>query len=227
MTEKEIFNRIYPSVVTVAGDWRKMVAEVKELGLKEISLFVTGVEYAERQEIYAALKKTSVKKIPHVHLRNDTKEEEIDFLVKNFKSHVFTLHYAFINDFVNSKHKNQIFVENNNYGHGIEDINELKKLGGLCVDLSHLVLSETIEPQNYSDTMTAVDQYLVGCNHISDQVGDRKNLHYVKNLSDLDYLKSIPQKCFSQYINLELGNPIKEQLELKKYIAKILAKAWR
>jgi len=227
MTETEILKRIYPSVVTLQTDWKKMIQEVVESRLDEISLFLTGVERAERQEIYAALKQTSLKKIPHVHLRNDMKEDEIDFLVKNFDSCVFTLHYAYIDDFVNSKYKKQIFIENNVKGCGIENYDELKKLGGLCVDLSHLAYSEKIEPDNYLSTLAAAEQYLVGCNHISDQVGDKMNVHYIHNLSDLDYLKNIPQKCFSQYINFEVGNPIKEQLEFKKYVAKILANAWK
>ena len=227
MTEREILKIIYPSVVTWDTDWRQSVQEVRDLNLEEISLFLTGVKFDERQEVYAALKKTAVKKIPHVHLRNDMKEAEIEYVVKNFNSAAFTLHYALIDDFVDSKYRQNIFIKNNTEGHGIKNYDRLKNFGGLCIDLSHLVYSEKIEPENYARTIQEVDNYRVGCNHISDQISDKMNIHYVHNLSDLDYLKNIPKKCFSQYLCFEVGNPIKEQLEFKKYVAKILATVWQ
>ena len=93
MTEAEISKRIYPSVVTFIGDWRKMVKDVSRLQLREISLFLTGVGFRQRQQIYRELEKIKITSIPHVHARHDMKAEEFDYLVSRYKTKVFTIHY--------------------------------------------------------------------------------------------------------------------------------------
>lgn len=227
MNEKKILARLYPSVVTVRGDWKKMVNEVKDLKLKTISLFLTGAKYQERLEIYSALEKTAVKNIPHVHLRHDAKEAEIDYLVKRYHAKAFTIHYPAIKNFIKSKYKKQIFIENNwqTYSHDI--FPKIKDFGGLCIDLSHLTIWEETKPGNLPTTRYAVEKYKVGCNHISAIKANGTCEHYLKNLSEVDYLTEIRPKYFSQYLNLELGNTIKEQIIIIKYIAKILAKTWK
>jgi len=42
------------------------------------------------------------------------------------------------------------------------------------------------------------------------------------NLKNFDYLKTLPKFVFGECITLEMFNPIKEQLEFKKYIAQLL-----
>ncbi|OGY45911.1 MAG: hypothetical protein A3J65_02045 [Candidatus Buchananbacteria bacterium RIFCSPHIGHO2_02_FULL_45_11b] len=227
MTEIEILKRIYPSAVTFAGDWQKQMAEVKNLKLKEISLFLTCANFSERQEIYQALKKTSVKSLPHVHLRHDMKEPELDFLVKNYKTKAFTLHYQCFNLLKNSKHKKKIFIEINDGRQGIKDVNLLKKVGGVCLDLSHLEQFRWHNPKYHKKAILAADKFKIGCNHLSAVRPGGKSRHLAGKISELDYVKNIPRKYFSQYINLELGNSIKQQLKFKKYVAKLLFRAWK
>ncbi|MFA6254767.1 MAG: hypothetical protein WC675_01885 [Patescibacteria group bacterium] len=228
MTEAEILKRIYPSVVTYAGDWRKMMAEVRNLGLKEISLFLTAAGYLERKEIYQSLSQTKVKKIYHVHLRQDMRESEINFFVNQYGTKVFTTHYQyFLKYFKNSKHRAKIFIENNNGKARIKNFKIFENAGGVCIDLSHLEYFRRRCPKDYKLSQQLATQYKVGCNHLSAVLPNGLSWHAVKKLSDLDYVKNIPQFYFSSYINLELVNSIAQQLRFKKYLAKILAQAWK
>lgn len=227
MTEKEIFKRIYVSVTTYRADWRKIVKDVRRLKISEISLFLTAVSSRERQYIYQALKNTSVKVIPHVHLKDDMKEWELDFLVSHFKTKVFSCHFQYFEKFFkNSKYKRKIFIENNNRQARIKNLEPFKLAGGICIDLAHLVEFQEYSLKDYRLTCQAVKDYKVGCNHLSAVLSDGQSWHYVKKLSELDYVLKIPKQFFSKYINLEVGNPIAEQFRFRDYLAKILAKKW-
>jgi len=181
MTEKEILKRIYPSVVTFGGDWRKMIADVKNLKLEEISLFLTVSNQRIRKEIFTALKKTSVKNIYHVHLRDDMLESEIDYLVKNFNTKTFTIHFQYIKLFENSKYSKRIFIENNSGPHRIKNIKDISKVGGLCIDLSHYTDLKNRNPDIHQDTIKARKIYKVGCNHLSAVLPNGRSIHHVKN----------------------------------------------
>lgn len=226
MIEQEILKRIYPSVVTFASDWRKQVKDIKRLRLKEISLFLTAVGTRERQQIYQALEKTSVQRIPHVHARHDMLEEELDFLVARYKTKVFTIHCGYYKFFKNSKYKKKFFIENNMGQTRIKNLNDLKKGGGICIDLSHLEHFRTRSLRDYKMAQVAAKKYKIGCNHLSAVKPNGLSWHHARNTTELDYIRSIPKHYFSRYINLELSNSIPEQLKFKKYIAKLLAKQW-
>lgn len=226
MTKKEILDRIYPSVVTFMGDWQKMLADTQKLKLKKISLFLTGATPKERKEIFKKLLETNIQEIPHVHARHDMKEEEYDFLVEHYKTKAFTLHYQYLSNVKNSKHKKKIFVENNCGAHGVKNIKALSQVGGTCIDLSHLAEFKIHRQKEYQVAVDMVENYKVGCNHLSAVKKDGMSWHKVSNISELDYVAEIPKKYFSKYINLELANSIEEQLKFKKYIADKLYKTW-
>lgn len=227
MTEQDILKRIYPSIVTFASDWRKQAAEVKKLELKEISLFLTDTDFGERRQIYQALEKTKVKKIPHIHLRHGMKESELDYLAGRYQTEVFVIHFQYFKDFKNSKHKKRLFIESNRGPGLIKSLKPFAEIGGICLDLSHLAMFEKTNPEAFKMAVLTAKKYPVGGNHLSAIKPDGKSWHYADKVSDLDYVKNIPRKYFSRCINLELGNSIKEQLEFKKYVAKILARAWK
>ena len=226
MTESEILKRIFVSVTTYEGDWQKQVGEVKKLKLTEIGLFLTDAQKLERKKIYKALEQTSVKYIPHVHIRHDMSEAELDYLVNNYKSKVFTIHYQYIDSFKNSKYKKQIFVENNWRHSRIKRISRLLKVGGACIDLSHYEQFRLTDPKYLKMSQTAAKNFKVGCNHLSAVLKNGESWHKAKNFDELRYVADIPKKYFSKYICLELTNPISEQLKYKKQIAKLLAKTW-
>ena len=227
MTEKEILKRIYVSVTTYYSQWEKQIKEIKKLKIKEISLFLTCATITQRRKIYQALEKTSVKKIPHVHIRHDMTEEELDYLVKKFKSKVFTIHYQYINNFKNSKYKKQIFVEVNYHKSQIKNLKNLSKVGGVCIDLAHLREFEIRKSKHFETSKQAIKLYKLGCNHLSAVISSCKSWHDAKNFEELKYVENIPKKYFSKYICIELVNSISQQLKYKKQIAKLLVKAWQ
>lgn len=228
MTKAQIRSRIYPSIVTFKGDWRQMIKDATRLKLKTMSLFLTGVNARERQKVYQALAVSSIKAFPHVHARNDMKEAELDLLVRRYKTKAFTIHYRYLKYFKNSKHIKKIFVENNNGPDRIYALEPLKKVGGLCIDLSHHAEFKRHEPKEYRLAVQGVEEYRyrVGCNHVSAMHKNGFTWHYAKDKKEFDYLVGIPKQYFSSYINLEVGNPIPEQLKFCDYIATLLVKQW-
>jgi len=227
MTEKEILKKIYPSITTCNVDWKKQIKEMGKLKIKDFSLFLTCTNTIERQKLYKELAKIKVNQIPHVHIRHDFQEKELDYLVERYNSKAFTIHYPSVKHFQNFKYKKQIFVENNWQTYSDKLFPEIKKFGGMCIDLSHLMIWENIKPGNLPTTRYAVEKYKVGCNHISAIKSNGVCEHYLAKLSEVDYLAELSKKYFSEYLNIELGNPIKQQLVIKKYIAKLLAKTWK
>ncbi|MBU1164099.1 hypothetical protein KKA15_00880 [Patescibacteria group bacterium] len=227
MKESDILKIIYPSVVTWLGDWEKSIADVKRLKLKEISLFLTGAKINERKRIYQALENTLVNSIPHVHIRQEESEDELDYFVKNYKTKAFTLHYQYIDFFKNSKHKKKIYIENNWKKHKIEKLSKLNQVGGVCIDLSHHEQFRLTEKECYVMSQKSAENFKIGCNHLSAVRKDGESWHEAKNLDELKYVINIPKKYFSKYICLELVNPISQQIKFKKEIAKLLSKAWQ
>ena len=132
--------KILPGLTTITpGEWKNKVKEIDELGLKEIALFPTCLEYKQRQELYGMLEKTGLEKIPHVYLREeDMDSPELDYLVARFKTQVFNLHpRKEVIDFIkqNKKYKDRIYVENQVMDNDFVEV--LNNCGGICLDLSH------------------------------------------------------------------------------------------
>lgn len=225
--------KILPTITTIF-DWRNKVKEVKELGLKEVSVFLTCVNPEERRELYLSLKDTKIKKIPFVHIRSDMKKEEMDYLIKNYHTKAFNIHtkreYPYPRDY--KEYKNMIYIENT---YEPFDEKELQEFAGICLDTGHLENSRIFKRDLYNINIKAIERRECGCNHI----GPAKNFsffkkrevkyaksghpHFMKNLSELDYLKKYPQKYFGKFLALEMENTIKEQLKVKDYISKILS----
>ncbi len=73
---------VIPSVTTItrsASSWRDKIAEIEPLGLRAVGLFLTGVNAAERRELYRELELTHVRhlfRIPFVHAVSDMSEDE-------------------------------------------------------------------------------------------------------------------------------------------------------
>lgn len=227
---KEI--KILPSVTTTRGsDWREKIKEVREIGIEEIAIFLTCLDYGERNELYKLVEKAGVENIPLVHLRNDMKIEELDFLFNNYGTKVFCTHtekeHLFIND--HSKYAGKIFIENSYYP--LEE-KELNNFGGICLDLSHLENDRIFNKEIFEHDLKIMEKIPIGCNHISvvdegvshiDELGKpRCAYHQLKDFSKLDYLKKYPSRYFSNFIAIELENSIKDQLKAKDYITNLI-----
>lgn len=232
MQKKILFKeRIFPTITTIGKNWPEKIKEVKKLGLEEVCFFPTCLKERERKKAYKLIAETKIKKIPLVHVREDMRPEELDFLVRNYKTQAFAKHgqseYPFIYDY--SKHRNIIYIEN---VYDLFNKKELDYFGGICLDFSHLENDRILNKEKFKSIVKIIKKYPIGCNHISvvkkNARWDKKENslrycgHCFENLSEFDYLKKYPKNYFSNLIAIKLENSIKEQLAVKEYIAKIL-----
>lgn len=229
---------ILPGLTTTpASDWKGKIAEIEKFGLKEIALFPTWLKIDERKELYEMLEKTSLEKIPHIHLRDDTEEWEFEYYEKRWKSFLFNIH---INEETEKlihypKYKDKIFIETTDH---IDDffVESLDHCGGLCLDISHWE-DKTYNSnfQGYEKIPELIRKYGVGCSHISVMseriyefvhyiTGQRipySSFHYLENMSQLDYVKKYVG-YLPEYVSIELENSFEEQLKAKEYLEKII-----
>ncbi|MDZ7611646.1 MAG: hypothetical protein U5L10_02690 [Candidatus Moranbacteria bacterium] len=220
---------------TTGSDVDQKIEEIEKLGIKEAALFLTGKDFEERRKIYNKLKNSSLEKAPHVHIRNDFQEEELEYLEKRFKVAAYNIHdrnsrfpfYDCAKEFKN--HASKIYIENTET---VPEDGELEELGGLCVDFSHWEDAALLGWKKYLKQMrNKAKKYKIGCSHVSG-VGADKNLdedlmeyhskHYFDNLREFDYLKNYLH-YLPELISLELENSFKEQLEVKKHVEKTIA----
>ena len=119
-----------------------------------------------------------------------------------------------------------IFIEN--VYHPLDE-KEIKKFGGICLDIAHLENDRFQEPEKFEHNLKLLEKYPISCNHIScftkslrrDERGYlRYDTHLMRNLSQLDYLKNYPPKYFSSIVAIELENTIEKQLEVRDYLIK-------
>jgi hypothetical protein len=223
--------RIFPTITTISKNWPEKIKEVGKLGLEEVCFFPTCLNEKDRKKAYDLLKKTSVKEIPVVHIKEEMKPAELNYLVENYNTEAFTLHtpreYPLLYDY--SKYRERLFIENVFH---LFNEKELDYFGGICLDLSHLENERILHKEMFKNVKKMLEKYKIGCNHISavKKTTHRNkrdhnphfDSHYFKNLSEFDYLKKYPKNYFSDMIAIELENNIKEQLLAKKHILKIL-----
>lgn len=223
--------KILPAITTIF-DWRSKLKEIKALNLREIALFLTCVNFKERQEMYSLLKETKVERIPFIHIRSDMVKDEFDYLIKNYKTKIFNIHtkreYPYPKDY--KKYKNMIYIENT---YNPLDEKEFREFAGICLDFGHLESDRLFRQDVYEHNVKLIDKFGCGCNHISpikntpslDRETEKfprdRHPHTLKKLSELDYLKRYPVKYFGKFVALEMENSIKEQLEARDYIIKL------
>ncbi len=233
--------KILPGLTTTRfSNWREKVKEIDEYQIKEIALFPTCLNPAERKELYALLEETKLRSIPHVHAMAEFEEAEMDYLAGRFQVERFNLHPrpdAFRHQ--KSKHWKKVFIENLHHYIAPDERNlfspeafERYSVAGICLDLSHLENERLIFPGNYLKTLEMIEKFKIGCNHISGIAAEPTtenvfgiaiyDIHRVQNRSQLDYLKKMPLKFFSDIVSIELENSFREQLEAKKYIEDII-----
>lgn len=211
------------------SNWREKVQEIDQLGLKKVAIFTTCLNKKQRQEFFDLLEKTKLKEIPFVHLRSDQEPEELDYLIKQWKTKVFNMHsqreFPFKHNYL--KYYQMLYIENT---YTPLSQKELKDFAGICLDLSHQENSKLLHKERYKNNEKALKKFPIGCNHISaikptaqlDLDGKPiYTIHSFEKLSEFDYLKNYPQKYFSNYIAIELENSLKDQLKVIDYILKL------
>lgn len=222
---------------TPGSDWRGKIREIDELGLKEVALFPTFLNQEDRKILYTLLEGSSLENIPHVHLRDDMEEWELDYLVNRYKTRLFNIHpyRDSVDCFRSSKYVKNIYVENLDYI--TEEFNSFVGVySGLCVDFSHWEDSGVIQGErSYNKFKNIVDNSEIGCCHISGvrtypdtikhfnsgQVMKVFSWHNYEKLSDFDYILKYV-KYLPDVISLELENSFKEQILARNYILKMI-----
>jgi len=211
---------------TPGSDWREKTREIDFLGLKEVALFPTFLSIKERRELYALLEGTGLREIPHVHLRDDMEEWEINYFLERWKTQLFNIHQTetLLKQEPIKKRIKQLFVENQ------EQITDdfkktLKESAGLCVDFSHWKVRQDNRRKGYFEFENLFEKYPIGCCHIS-AVRKRWGLfwedaHYMKKISELDYMEEFVQ-YLPKIVSLELENSFVQQLKAKEYLEKMI-----
>ncbi len=225
--------KIFPALTSTDGNIAQKIDEANNLNIEEICLFLTGIGDAkERKKLYGLLEKSSIIKIPFIHLRSDIESWEIGYFLDRFKTEVFCAHspkeYSYIYDW--SDFMSRIYYENTIFGF-VEE--EIKNFAGICIDFIHLDEKNTGLLHNYSRDIEVIKKYPCGCAHIGAMPKSIFSLgrfekdyhlgHLLNDFSDLDYLAKYPKSFFPSIIALELENSLARQLEIRDYLGKFLA----
>jgi len=213
----------YPSITTTPGaDWRKMIEEASELGLKEVCFFPTCLGRRGRTEAMERLLRSGIERIPLVHLRTDMGEEEITWFWDNFGTRHFNIHSPLEHPLEHDwgKYRRNILIET-----GSVAINgETGGWAGVCPDFSHVENYRLLRDRRYGQHLAAIGMYPRGAAHING-IGELRAGHYdrhwVENQGQLDYLRRylgyLPEICA-----LEMENPIREQLRMREYLREMI-----
>jgi len=223
--------KILPSIVTTNGNYFRQLREAEELGVKGLCLFLTGLNEEQRKKFYPKLGKSSLEKIPFVHLRSDMNLDELNFFSERFKTYLFNIHplslFPLENDL--TYYKDNIYIENSD---AVYDDEEIRKFAGICIDFTHLEADRLLENDTYNKNMKAIKKYSCGCGHISAikkvLTLDPKtkkyqyDFHYLSDFSEIDYLEKFV-RFFPPVIAMELENTLENQLKIIDYLSK---KSW-
>ncbi len=218
--------KIYPSITGYENfEWQDKLKEVNDLGLEEVAVFVECFDKKERDQLYKFLLKSCIKKVPFVHLRHDTDKGDIEFFVKNYGTQYFNIHensFDILDQW--EPYWDKLYLEMN-YDSQIPKNTKVRKIGGFCVDLSHFKSAIARGAQEVEYVFERKGKINFACNHLNgfDPI-KKEDKHTITDLKDFDYLTTLPKFVFGSVIAIEVFNPIKEQLEFKKHLDKILRK---
>lgn len=214
---------------TPGSDWKKKIEDIDKFGIERLALFPTFLKPKKRKELYKLLEKTNLKEIPHVHLRdNELEDWEIEYLKNRYKTQVFNIHGkgAANGDF--KGYADSVYIENQYYK---IDEKYLKEYAGMCIDFTHLEIKRLRFPKKYKHYKELIKNYKVGCCHVSAIKGifsvafflrfGKRDWHMLGKLKELDYMKKY-KEFLPRYISIELENDFEKQIEVKRYLEKIL-----
>lgn len=220
----DLRDKIFLTITTHPDfSWQHKIWEVDRLGIREVSVFPTFIKQKERKKLYKALERSKIKHIPHVHIRDDFEKWELEFFYKKYGTRFFNIHEHSFDDLYKWRgYEKYIYLEYN-YDNKISNLVRVKKINGICVDFSHFWASKYRDTDEYDKTIADLNKFKVGCNHLNGySYKFKRDLHYVSNIRQFDYLKNIPRKYFSNVISIEVNNSIVDQLFFKKHLINLL-----
>ena len=204
-------------------DWQSKLEEINQLGIKKAAVFIEWFDKKERPHLYKFLLKSSIKEVPLVHLRHDSDKEDMKFFIKNYKTQYFNIHEEHF-DILDqwAGYEDKLYLEMN-YDDDISKDTKVRNIGDFCIDLSHLKSAIARGSEEATYALLKKGKINFACNHLNgyDPILKRDK-HTITNLKDFDYLTTLPKFIFGNIIAIETSNSIKEQLEFKKYLDKLL-----
>jgi len=200
--------------------------DLRRSDVRRIALFPTMLVKNERLALYRQLESIAGLRVPHVHLRADCGEDEIEYLMERLGTELFNIHpRASCHPFgpLPPRFAHRIFVENVEVP--IEDA-ELEgfdgvKPGGICPDFSHLENARLHGKSIYVETvLSQLQRYPIGCCHVSairqgvpnDWSGEWDH-HEFAVMEDLAYLGAYLRYLPETWASMELENSLGQQLE--------------
>ncbi|MDP3093530.1 MAG: hypothetical protein Q8N16_02090 [bacterium] len=207
----------------VSSDWKAKLDEINEMKISEIAVFLERFNKRERENFYPFLLKSSIKKVPFVHLTADTTKEEIKFFINKFQTRYFNIHESDFDDLDKWKgFWDKLYLELD-YSDQVAKEVKVERIGGFCVDLSHLKASLARGGEEAYYIFLRKNKGKFSCNHLNGySPGLMTDIHTISSLRDFDYLTSLPKYVFGKAIALEVMNSIKEQLKFKEYLSRLL-----
>lgn len=197
--------------------------------IRTIALFPTTLKPEERTQLYGELESIGGLRIPHVHLRSDCTDEEIEWLARTFGTEVFNVHPAASQTAYvpgSSRWLKQIYLEN---ADALPEAEQLETFGGVCPDFSHWEAARRVRDRAYDGFETLVRRFPARCCHISAiREGDpnpwngRTDHHHFTRLSDFDYLPRYKEFFPPDWASLEVENSLAEQREAIGYLNRLL-----
>ena len=204
-------------------DWQSKLDEINHRKINEVAVFLERFDKKERDNFYRFLLKSSVKKIPFVHLRDDVSKEEIQFFINKFKTDYFNIHEDHFKHMDKWKgFWNRLYLEMN-YDSKISKDVKVRKIGGFCVDLAHFKSAIARGTKEAYYVYLRKHKIKFACNHLGGYSAEKmRDLHVVTDPKSFDYLTTLPKYVFGEIIALEIDNSIEEQILFQKYVSKLL-----
>lgn len=224
MRKQSFSERILLSITGETNiDWQAKLAEINRLKITEVAVFLERFDRKERDHFYRFLLKSSVKKIPFVHLRKDVSKEEVEFFINKFRTNYFNIHEDHFKNLDKWKgFWDKLYLEMNYDSKIAKDV-KVRRIGGFCIDLAHFKSAIARGAKEAHYVHLRKDKIKFACNHLGGYCPEKmRDLHTVTGLKDFNYLTTLPKYLFGKTIALETDNSIEEQIIFKKHIAKIL-----
>lgn len=224
MEKQSLSEKIFLSITGEKNiDWQAKLKEVNQLKIGEVAVFLERFDKKERDNFYRFLLRSSIKKVPLVHLRGDVSKKEIEFFVHKFKTDYFNIHEEHFKSLDKWKgFWDKLYLEMN-YDSEIAKEVKVRRIGGFCIDLAHFKSAIARGAKESYYIHSRKNKIKFTCNHLGGYSPEKMHdLHIITTLKDFDYLTTLPKYVFGKIIALEVDNSIGEQIIFKKHISKVL-----
>lgn len=205
------------------SDWQSKLAEINELRIDRVAVFLSRFDKKERDNFYRFLSKSSVKEVPFVHLREDVTKEEVAFFIDRFRTRYFNIHeehFKLLDHW--QGYWDRLYLEMDYNSQIAKDV-KVEKIGGFCVDLAHFKAALDRGAEEACYIFLRKNKIKFACNHLSGYSPERQeDIHFITDLKEFSYLSSLPQYVFGQMMALEIDNSIQEQMKFRECISRLL-----